>query len=226
MTQSSAASQVLFLDFDGVLHPEPVFFHPRRGVYLGPEAHGHTLFEHASLLVSVLAPYPDVKIVLATSWVQHRSYSKAVKRLPLELQRRVVGATFHAAHMTRDNWFALSRGVQVLGDVGRRRPTHWVALDDDDVDWPENYRNHLVKTDAMLGLTRPGAVDELRNHLESWFADPIAPAAHTIPVAAGEDEAANLVLAHDAISGLREALSGQFVSDDGLDDALGIKPTQ
>jgi hypothetical protein len=105
---------------------------------------------------------------LATSWVQHRSYSKALKRLPVALQARVIGATFHDGLMSRDNWFDLPRGAQVLGDVGRRRPAHWVALDDDDEDWPANYRSKLVKTDAALGITRPGAVDELREHFESW----------------------------------------------------------
>jgi len=37
-----------------------------------------------------------------------------------------------------------------------------------------------------------------------------------------EAEHANLVLAEDAITGLREALKGQFVSDVELDQALGI----
>lgn len=37
-----------------------------------------------------------------------------------------------------------------------------------------------------------------------------------------EAEHANLVLAEDAITGLREALKGQFVSDDELNQALGI----
>jgi HAD domain in Swiss Army Knife RNA repair proteins len=151
-----------------VLHPEPAFFHPRRGVYLSSEAHGHTLFERAQLLVSVLAPYPDVKIVLSTSWAQHRSYSKAAKRLPAELQARLIGATFRDGHMSRDNWLALSRGAQVLGDVGRRRPAHWVALDDDDDDWPEKHLDNLVETDPMLGLARHGAVEELQQHFESW----------------------------------------------------------
>jgi len=36
-----------------------------------------------------------------------------------------------------------------------------------------------------------------------------------------ESEHANLVLAEDAIAGLREALAGQFVSDEELDQALG-----
>ena len=36
-----------------------------------------------------------------------------------------------------------------------------------------------------------------------------------------EAEHANLVLAEDPITGLKEGLSGQFVSDDELDEALG-----
>jgi PHD/YefM family antitoxin component YafN of YafNO toxin-antitoxin module len=37
-----------------------------------------------------------------------------------------------------------------------------------------------------------------------------------------EAEHANLVLAEDAVIGLREALAGQFVSDEELDQALGV----
>jgi PHD/YefM family antitoxin component YafN of YafNO toxin-antitoxin module len=37
-----------------------------------------------------------------------------------------------------------------------------------------------------------------------------------------EAEHASLVLAEDAVTGLKEALSGQFVSDDELDQALGV----
>lgn len=37
-----------------------------------------------------------------------------------------------------------------------------------------------------------------------------------------EAEHANLVLAEDAITGLQQALAGQFVPDDALDKALGI----
>jgi PHD/YefM family antitoxin component YafN of YafNO toxin-antitoxin module len=39
-----------------------------------------------------------------------------------------------------------------------------------------------------------------------------------------EAEHANLVLAEDAVAGLREALAGRFVDDDDLDVALGAKP--
>lgn len=41
-----------------------------------------------------------------------------------------------------------------------------------------------------------------------------------------EAEHAKLVLAEDAITGLRQGLSGQFVADDALDVALGITPAR
>ena len=41
-----------------------------------------------------------------------------------------------------------------------------------------------------------------------------------------EAEHANLVLADDAITGLKEALAGEFVSDDELDEALGVTPVR
>jgi PHD/YefM family antitoxin component YafN of YafNO toxin-antitoxin module len=41
-----------------------------------------------------------------------------------------------------------------------------------------------------------------------------------------EAEHANLVLAVDAITGLKQALSGEFVSDDELDEALGVTPVR
>jgi PHD/YefM family antitoxin component YafN of YafNO toxin-antitoxin module len=41
-----------------------------------------------------------------------------------------------------------------------------------------------------------------------------------------EAEHAKLVLAEDAILGLKEALSGAFVSDEELDEALGFTPVR
>ena len=41
-----------------------------------------------------------------------------------------------------------------------------------------------------------------------------------------EAEHANLVLAEDAVTGLRQALSGEFVSDQELDEALGVTPSK
>ncbi len=53
---SSYYGWVLYLDFDGVLHPEDVWRRPKFGPYVATPP-GHTLFEDASLLVALLNPY-------------------------------------------------------------------------------------------------------------------------------------------------------------------------
>lgn len=57
---------ILYLDYDGVLHPEDVYRHPRRGIYFGQTGAGHALFENCDVLIQVLAPYPEVRIALST----------------------------------------------------------------------------------------------------------------------------------------------------------------
>jgi len=112
-----ASPPVLYLDFDGVLHREDVYRHPKRGIYLGLKGARHALFEHAGLLEELLQPYPDVGIVLWTSWVRVLSFSKARCRLPVALSERVVGATFHSSMtMRRFKASAAGPGVEVQKD--------------------------------------------------------------------------------------------------------------
>ena len=153
---------VLYLDYDGVLHHEDVWWHPRRGAYV--RAPGYELFEHMPLLEAALERYPEVRIVLSTSWVRVRRFSRALKRLSPSLRDRVIGATFHTL-MNREAFENLPRGVQVLRDVMRRKPRHWVALDDDAEGWPTAYRAHLIHTDEVLGISAPGLVEELQRRL-------------------------------------------------------------
>ena len=154
---------VLYLDYDGVLHHEDVRWHPRRGVYLNAPA-GFTLFQHAPLLEALLEPYPDVRIVLSTSWVRALGYIRAVKRLPPGLQARVIGATYHSK-MHERAFAMLPRGVQVLDDVERRAPKDWLALDDDGSGWPNEHEQRLVLTDERLGLSVPGLPHTLSTKL-------------------------------------------------------------
>ena len=41
-----------------------------------------------------------------------------------------------------------------------------------------------------------------------------------------EAEHANLLLAEDAVAGLGQALAGQYVADEALDEALGVTPAR
>ncbi len=158
---------VLYLDFDGVLHPEPVYRHPKRGIYLGVECVGHTLFENTQILQDALAPYPQLAIVLSTSWVRVLGFSRAKTYLPESLRRRVIGATFHSC-MNKVEFDAMTRGAQVLADANRRGVSQWIALDDNDEGWLSAAESHLVLTEEKLGLAKPESVAELVTKLQEF----------------------------------------------------------
>jgi hypothetical protein len=161
-----SGNKVLYLDFDGVLHDEQVFFHRRRGIILSTP--GRTLFEWMPILEQLLIPHPGVAIVLSTSWVRLRSFDFAKKRLSPELQQRVIGATFHRREMRRDEFLLLSRGEQIANDVFRRGPKSWFAIDDDHVGWPFWSRNNLIKTNGSVGISAPDIQNAIRIMLERF----------------------------------------------------------
>lgn len=149
--EKKASQKILYLDFDGVLHDESVYFHPRRGIYI--ETADRSLFEWMPILEELLAPYPDISIVLSTSWVRVRDYEFARKQLSPSLQARVIGATFHSRVMQEADFMRKSRGQQIAEDVARRAPESWFALDDDYLDWPSNLRDMLIRTYGDKGIS-------------------------------------------------------------------------
>lgn len=154
---------VLYLDFDGVLHHENVLWHPRKGAYLrAPQ--GYTLFQYVPLLEQILEPYPQVKIVLSTSWVRSYGCANTAKRLSPALRARVIGATFHSS-MDKDSFIAAPRGMQVWSDVLRRHPKDWIALDNDYLHWPAWCRDKFVRTHDTHGLSAPKVEAEFRQKL-------------------------------------------------------------
>jgi hypothetical protein len=163
---------VIYLDFDGVLHHESVMWHARKGIYMCPkQAPGRVLFEWIFCLEEVLAPYPEAKLVLSSSWCIRPGYGSALKRLPKHTQDRFVGGTYHRRHHGADDWSvesfkALPRGLQILNDVQRRRPEEWLALDDDAEGWPELVRDRLVLCEGTSGLSSSGVQAELKQKLE------------------------------------------------------------
>lgn len=154
---------VLYLDYDGVLHPDAVFAFRGRGIVLLEE--GHELFECVPILEAILDDFPAVRLVLSTSWVRALDFKKAKARLSPALQRRVVGATFHR-QMDEIAFQQLPRGVQILEDAQRRGVSQWVAIDNDDELWPRAHRNRLVLTDPEVGLLDTTVEHQLREKLE------------------------------------------------------------
>ena len=150
---------ILFLDFDGVLHPESVYRVDGRPTLRGPG----TLFEHAQALVDILAPHPDVEIVLSTSWVSVLGFDRTRSWLHPELDRRVVGATYH--NHAKTWWHEATRYQQITRYVRLKQPGHWVAVDDDAEGWPDVMNGYLVRTHPTRGLGDEDAQVLLRQRL-------------------------------------------------------------
>jgi hypothetical protein len=153
---------VLFLDLDGVLHPDSVFIKKGRPTLTGPGR----LFMWAPVLDALLVPYPDVNIVLSTSWCVHRGFSRAKRVLPPGLRERVISATWHS-HMMKSEFLEKPRFHQILDWIARapQRPKYWLAIDDDDADWADTNRDFLVNTRPDTGLASVAVVDELKEKL-------------------------------------------------------------
>ncbi len=162
-----AGELLLYLDFDGVLHHEDVCWHPKKGPCI--EAERYTLFQHTPLLEQLLTPYPAVRIVLSTRWVQIYSCTKAAKRLPPSLRERVIGATFHS-QMDRYAFSRKPRGMQIWEDVVCRRPGDWLALEDDYLRLPKWCMDKYVKTNPHDGISDPVVFAEIERKLADMAA--------------------------------------------------------
>lgn len=154
---------IIYLDFDGVLHHENVVWTHGKGIRMCES--GHTLFEWEPILVDLLGPHPDARIVLSTSWVRMKSFHYAKRCLCDSLQSRVIGATFSKKAMDRDAFVALPRGRQVLADALRRQSGRWFALDDDPEGW-DSCPDKLILTNESRGLNDVGVQNIIRAQLK------------------------------------------------------------
>ena len=154
---------LLYLSFDGCLHTRDRTFDDVSGEYIGTD--GLKLFAHVPLLEDSLRPFPEVKIVLSTSWVFLFGKTAAMKRLSPNIRKRVVGATF-STEMNRMSYFSTPRGIQVLLDVEKRRPKNWLALDDDTEPWVLGTQSNFVQTNPELGINDPKVIRLIRQRLE------------------------------------------------------------
>jgi hypothetical protein len=147
--------QVVFLDFDGVLHPDAVYL-SRQGPTLRSEGE---LFMWAPVLVEILEPFTQVSLVLSTSWVRNLGFKRALSFLPARLRERVIGATWHSS-MAKDwadesKWDGRTRYDQISRYAARAQLADWVSLDDDPEGWGTTAQHRLVVCNPDSGLGDP-----------------------------------------------------------------------
>ncbi|POF41200.1 hypothetical protein B0D71_18385 [Pseudomonas laurylsulfativorans] len=159
------STHILFLDFDGVLHPDAVYL-SRQGPTLKAEG---TLFMWAPILAKLLDDFPMISLVLSTGWVRHLGYKRALGFLPLELRERVIGATWHSSMakgwVDENQWDGRTRYDQICRYAARSKLRHWIALDDDVQGWAEGAAQHLIACVPDLGLSSAQTQTELQRCL-------------------------------------------------------------
>lgn len=141
---------ILFLDFDGVLHPE----------FLN---RGQPLLCHLPLLENVLREYSSVEVVISSTW-RLRWPDQSVATIELrkhfspDIDPRVVGVTPHHIQLDSrsapDGLYLYHRHWEIEAWLRVNRPpgTPWVALDDR----PHLFRpflKSLLETYSRTGLT-------------------------------------------------------------------------
>ncbi|HUL68311.1 MAG TPA: HAD domain-containing protein [Burkholderiaceae bacterium] len=131
---------IVFLDFDGVLHPDP--------------CRDEQLFEHAPRLTRALEEFPEASVVLSTSWRTFLKFEQLVEPLDADLQRRVIGVTPRFAEFAAKRELVPYRRqaecVHWLSQNGMNDAA-WIALDDRP-SWFEPYCENLVACDALVGF--------------------------------------------------------------------------
>lgn len=166
--QVSEINVILFLDYDGVLHPDAVYRRLNGQIELRVRGE---LFMWAPLLEKIIEGHSELRIVLSTSWVRVLGFRRARGYLPAKLAERVIGATWHSA-MGRNSldiieWDHQTRFQQISAYLRRLPiPIPWLAIDDDSAGWPSEQADALIQTDPMLGVSCRHVQKALEHQLE------------------------------------------------------------
>ncbi len=159
---------LIYLDFDGVLHPSAVWYEygMQQPCLRAP---GHELFESLSVLEAAIAPYSALKVVLSTTWVQTFGFDQARELLSEALQLRVIGATYNPDSPDAWRFSRMRRYDTIALDVARRKPVRWLAVDDDALGWPATESEALALVPGARGLACPDAQAILHSRLAARF---------------------------------------------------------
>ncbi len=142
--------QILFLDFDGVLHPNP-----------------SNTADHFCLLErfeNVMREFPHVWIVIASAWRQSHSLNEIRRMFSQDIAPRIIGVTPELEETDEDEYV---RFKEIREYVRNHSLTErqWTALDDSGFEFPARCGN-LVLCDSRYGLD-PVAAEAMRSRLES-----------------------------------------------------------
>lgn len=141
---------ILFLDFDGVVHPEPCY--------------GKDTFRSLPLIEAVLREFPGVEIVISSTWrltwkYEEESILQMRKHFSEDIALRVVGVTPDFHYLERDTapdgLSNYQREWECLAWLRTHRHawTPWLALDDRQY-WFKPFTPNLMQTNYKTGFVQ------------------------------------------------------------------------
>jgi hypothetical protein len=128
--------RILFVDFDGVLHPISV---------------ACTKFCQLGLLAEFLREpcHEDIQLVISSSWREAHSLAGLRDFFPPDLRDRIIDSTPVLEEFDSD----YRRGEEIEAWLGERSVGFWCALDDDLEGFSPRKRANLMPVDPATGLT-------------------------------------------------------------------------
>ncbi len=128
---------ILFLDFDGVLHPR---------------APGKELFSNLARLEAVLREFEFVEVVITSTWREDMPFEKLQELFSPDIRPRIIGITpvveieFPAGpHGSREE------EIRLFLEKGDYKERSWLALDDEEKLFQPGCTN-LIKCPTMIGF--------------------------------------------------------------------------
>lgn len=138
--------KIIFLDFDGVLHPKM-----------------SGTFSQVCIFEEFVEKMPNVEIVITSTWRKKHSLDELKMNFTLAVRDRIVGIT----PVLEDGYDfgGRQREIQSYLDAAGLHSAncYWIALDDMAMFFENNYPN-LILTDARKGFTHDDG-----NSLLEWY---------------------------------------------------------
>jgi HAD domain in Swiss Army Knife RNA repair proteins len=133
---------ILFLDFDGVLHPQ----------YENQTVPVDVAFCHLARFEAVMREFPAVEIVISSTWREQFSLDNLRSRFSSDIATRITGTTLLPKDQVVPRLVELREWEIVTWlTVQGRCDEPWIALDD--AAWQfKHHRNHLVSCTGYVGF--------------------------------------------------------------------------
>lgn len=143
LSRQCRRAMILFLDFDGVLHPTS----------------DGELFSSLPLLEAVLCDVSHVRVVISSSWRELHGLRELREFFCEDLRERIIGTTplYGSAELVPKGRAKYRRHAECLAWLAASDDKRWLALDDQEFLYRPGCRN-LLLADGRTGLTERDVV--------------------------------------------------------------------